>query len=61
MAVPPVFVGAVKLIVAVVVPVEVAVPIVGESGAIISVAGKTAVMVPPLTAFEADVDPLTVK
>jgi hypothetical protein len=32
MAVPPVFVGAVKLIVAVVVPVEVAVPIVGESG-----------------------------
>jgi hypothetical protein len=61
MAVPPVFVGAVKLIVAVVVPVEVAVPIVGESGAIISVAGNTTVMVPPLTAFEADVDPLTVK
>ena len=37
MAVPPVFVGAVKLIVAVVVPVEVAVPIVGAPGAAIEV------------------------
>ena len=37
MAVPPVFVGAVKLIVAVVVPVEVAVPIVGAPGVAIEV------------------------
>ena len=53
--------GAVKLIVAVVVPVEVAVTIVGALGVTISVAGNTAVTVPLLISLVTEVAPLTVK
>ena len=59
-AVPPSLVGAVKLTVAVVAPVEVAVPIVGAPGATIGGEGNTAVITPELIKLVA-VAPATVK
>jgi hypothetical protein len=60
MAVPPSLPGALKLTVAVVVPVEVALPIVGAPGAAMATAGNAAVITPELIKLVA-VAPATVK